>query len=61
MAISVNPTEETVQCEVCGNKVPMSEAKSAQYRGYQAYFCDINCLVAWEEQEARGDEGGGGA
>ncbi|MCU7800513.1 MAG: DUF3330 domain-containing protein [gamma proteobacterium symbiont of Lucinoma myriamae] len=43
---------EKVACEVCLNKIPVSEAKSAEATDYVAYFCGLDCYDKWKHQKS---------
>lgn len=36
-----------VECSVCLNEVPISEARSAEATDYVAYFCGLDCYQQW--------------
>lgn len=42
---------EVVQCDVCLTEVPLSAAKSAEVLDYVHYFCGLNCLQTWLDQD----------
>lgn len=36
-----------VECSVCLNEVPISEARSAEATDYVVYFCGLDCYQQW--------------
>lgn len=42
-----------IACEVCLTEIPTSVAQSAEGGDYVHYFCGIDCLERWKEQERR--------
>ena len=42
---------ELVDCEICLNEIPISEAKSEEACEYVAHFCGLDCYDKWRRQQ----------
>lgn len=43
---------QSVFCEVCAKRVPVSEAVMTEARDYTAYFCGSGCYERWRGARA---------
>ena len=44
---------EPVACSVCMKEVSRSEALTPEATDYVAYFCGLDCLEQWKNQDRR--------
>ena len=42
------PVTETIDCAVCLQEIPSSEAQSSEARDYVAGFCGLACYAQWQ-------------
>lgn len=48
--------EPTVPCHVCGREVPRSEAVHPEGVDYALYFCGVDCVARWRQEQGSGEE-----
>ncbi len=48
--VDLNAPHQTVACEVCLKEIPATLAKTFDAPDYVLYFCGLDCLGKWEEQ-----------
>lgn len=46
----VHVDQPIVNCEVCLNEIPSSEATSAEAQDYVLYFCGLECYTQWQAE-----------
>ena len=45
-------TDETlIECSICLNEIPESEAKSPEAQDYIQHFCGIDCYKEWQDKQ----------
>lgn len=47
-----------VNCEVCLQEIPATEARSAEGQDYVLYFCGLDCYDKWREKGEAAEESG---
>lgn len=56
--VDINAPHEMVKCEVCFAEIPDTAAKTFEGSDYIHYFCGLDCLGEWQEQQKKTREGG---
>jgi hypothetical protein len=47
-----------VECEICLEEIPISEAKSEEASDYVAHFFGLECYAIWKSQSQKSNEQG---
>ncbi len=46
---TINSESEHLECELCMNEIPLSEAKSSEATDYVVNYCGIDCYDQWRQ------------
>lgn len=56
--VDINAPHEMVKCEVCLTEIPETVAETFDGPVYVHYFCGLDCLGKWQEQQKTAKKGG---
>lgn len=55
--VDINAPHEMVKCGVCLTEIPATVAKTFDGPDYVHYFCGLDCLGKWQEQQKKSGQG----
>jgi len=58
--LATKPVENEggMKCEVCLTEIPATVAETFDGPAYMHYFCGLDCLGKWQEQQKKSGQGG---